>query len=214
MAIISNGIMGDTRKSVGNFVTYISGGQNIIRKKASSVNNPNTLAQQKQREAFSMLVSLFRIAAPAIKVSFPERIQKHSAYNAFMEKNTPEAITGPVGNQLIDYPNLTTGKGSQLVPKNTAITSTVTGRVSLTWDDNSNGTTGLANDKAVIILINSIKDEVETSVFEATRASAGLDITVPSGWLSNTVHAYISFISNDNSKASDSVYIGSVAVSE
>jgi hypothetical protein len=149
----------------------------------------------------------------SVKVGFPERAAKHSAYNAFMMYNTPEAVTGTLGSQTIDYSQIVMSRGSLLRASGALVDSMITDRVDVSWNDNSNGTTGFINDKAVIAVYNPVKDEVETSLFDVTRQTAGRNINVPSAWQGDTVHVWLSFVSNDNAKASDSVYVGNVSVS-
>jgi len=213
MAILTGGLLGKSRKAIGDLVTYVSGGQQIARMKASNYKDAKTDNQKLQRNAFVLILKLFRILMASVKVSFPERSAKHSAYNAFMMYNTPEAVTGTLGNQVIDFSKVQTSKGSLLRAYSSLLDSTITDQVDVTWLDNSNATTGFSNDKAVISVYNPTKDEVATSLFDVTRQTASRNLTVPSAWQGDTVHAWISFVSNDNGKASDSVYIGNVAVS-
>jgi len=212
MAILQNGLLGFSKKTIGNIVTYKYGGQQIARTKPSSYKDAKTESQQLQRNAFALILSMFRIISPAVKVAFPEREAKHSAYNTFMKLNVPDAVTGALGSQVITYANVITGKGSLLKPGNVAIVSDITDRIDLTWDDNTNNTTGFATDKAVITLYNSTKGEAKNSIFTTQRQSQGENVTVPASWEGDTVHVYMSFVSGDNSKASDSIYAGSVIV--
>ncbi len=213
MAILKNGLLGNSKKAIGNIVTYVSGGQQIARTKPAHYNDANTENQQLQRGAFSLILSFFRLISTTVKVAFPERNQKHSAYNTFVKENVPGAVTGSLGSQVIDFPNIVIGKGSLLSPRNAAVESTITGRVEVTWDDNTNDTTGFGTDKAVITLYNPSRDEAESSVFDVQRQDIGNNIMVPDAWQGNTVHVYLSFVSGDNGKASDSSYAGSVSVS-
>ena len=213
MAILTGGLLGKSRKAIGDLVTYVSGGQQIARMKASNYKDANTDEQKLQRNAFVLILNLFRIMMASVKVSFPERQSKHSAYNAFMMYNTTEAVSGVLGSQVIDFSKIKTGRGSLLRASGSLVDSTITDRVDVSWIDNSNATTGFTTDKAVIAVYNPIKDEVVTSMFDVTRQTEARNITVPSAWQGDTVHAWLSFVSNDNGKASDSVYIGSVAVS-
>ncbi|NOZ36006.1 MAG: hypothetical protein GXO80_12000 [Chlorobi bacterium] len=213
MAILTGGLLGKSRKAIGDLVTYVSGGQQIARMKASSYKDANSDDQKLQRNAFVLILGLFRILMASVKVGFPERQSKHSAYNAFMMYNTPEAVSGALGSQVIDYSEIVTSKGSLLKASGALVDSSITDRVDITWDDNSNATTGFTTDKAVISVYNPVKDEVTTSLFDVTRQTEARNITVPSAWQGDTVHAWLSFVSNDNAKASDSVYIGSVTVS-
>lgn len=213
MAILFNGLLGSSIKSIGNLVTYKSGGQQIARTKAASYKDANTDNQKLQRNAFALILSMFRLISPSVKVAFPEREAKHSAYNTFMKENVPEAVTGALGSQAITFASVITGKGSLLKPRNASVSSIITDRVDVLWDDNTNDTTGFATDKAVITLFNPAKDEAETSIFDAQRQTAGYNMNVPTSWEGDTVHVYLSFVSGDNGKASDSVYAGSAVVS-
>jgi hypothetical protein len=213
MAILTNGLLGKSSKTIGNIVTYTSGGQQIARTKPSHYSDANTDNQKLQRTAFSLILSMFRLISPAVKVAFPERQGKHSAYNVFMKENVPVAVSGSLGSQSVSFSDIIAGKGSLLKPRNVALISDITDRIDISWDDNTNNTTGFGTDKAVITVFNPAKDEAETYIFSAQRQSAGQNISTPASWQGDTVHVYLSFVSGDNGKASDSVYAGSVSVS-
>jgi hypothetical protein len=213
MAILTNGLLGNSSKTIGNIVTYTSGGQQIARTKPSHYSDAKTENQQLQRVAFALILSMFRLISPAVKVAFPERQGKHSAYNVFMKENVPVAVTGALGSQSINFSSVIAGKGSLLKPRNVALISDITDRIDISWDNNTNNTTGFGTDKAVITVFNPTKNEAETDIFSAQRQTAGHNLSVPSSWQGDTVHVYVSFVSGDNGKASDSVYAGSVSVS-
>ena len=52
MAILTGGLLGKSRKAIGDLVTYVSGGQQIARMKASNYKDANTDEQKLQRNAF------------------------------------------------------------------------------------------------------------------------------------------------------------------
>jgi hypothetical protein len=123
-----------------------------------------------------------------------------------MSVNLPDAITGTYPNQTVDYNLVTMGKGSLLRPRNLGVQSVNDGEITVSWDSNGNDTTGFDNDKSVITIYNPTKDESVQDIFNSQRSSGSRVVSVPTEWQNDTIHVYLSFVSADNSKASDSVH--------
>lgn len=87
MAILSNMWLKGARKRLGGTVVYNSMGQTIQRELATSVSNPRTLAQMRQRVKWANLVSFYRVNAPWMKYAFETKKRTQSEYNKLMSLN-------------------------------------------------------------------------------------------------------------------------------
>lgn len=66
MAIVQNPLIGAAKKSAGSMTFTRIKGQNILKTKAMTVKNPNTVAQQNNRRRF-LLISLFALGVAMFK---------------------------------------------------------------------------------------------------------------------------------------------------
>ena len=73
---------------LGGNVYYMLNGQNIGRELAPEVSNPRSTAQMRQRMQWANLVNTYRLNQPWMgKLSFENKKQTQSDYNAFMSAN-------------------------------------------------------------------------------------------------------------------------------
>jgi len=212
MAILKNGLLGNSKKAIGNLVTYVSKGQQIARTKAANFKDAKTEEQIVTRNKLTAIVEMFRLISPAVKVSFPEAPQTWSAYNQFVSLNTKKACVVVGSDVSIDFSQIQTAKGSLLKPSNVEASASAGGLVQVIFDDNTNNTTGFATDKLVATLYNQDKNEAAFSLLEVIRNEGGVDINTPADWAGDEVSIYINFVSADMAKASDSVYVTDVTI--
>ncbi len=85
--VVSNPLIGHSRKSMGNVTFTTWKGIDVLKNKAISVANPNTGKQIQQRSAFTQIVKLFRSAPDSIRAGFKKQAVKQSEFNAFMGSN-------------------------------------------------------------------------------------------------------------------------------
>jgi len=102
MAIINSLAIGKAKNSAGNLTYSTIEGRTIGRAKPVSVRNPNTPAQQSQRDRLKTLVHAWRENGIALKRLWTVRKPYSSAYNEFVSQNMPVAdaiktwLFGPV----------------------------------------------------------------------------------------------------------------------
>lgn len=88
MAILMNGWRGQSRKKIGNDVTYVLKGQQIARSKAANIANPRTASQMTQRIKMSNVVAMYRANKSWMdRYAFENKKQKWSVFNAFVSAN-------------------------------------------------------------------------------------------------------------------------------
>ena len=84
--------------------------------------------------------------------------------------------------------------------------------VNITWSDNSGTGDALATDNAMALLINPTKKTIMQDTTTKTRADGSLQLTVPSKWVGDLVHAYLSFKTPTGDKVADSIFLASITI--
>ena len=210
MAIFKNSTFGNIRKSIGDDVAYRSGGQNIVRKKPAQVNDANSFAQRRQRNAVREVVNLFRAIGSQTKGSFPQRDAKHSAYNAFAAKALKEAIVWNGDQATIDLASLAVAKGTLPMPQATAFADNGNGSAGVQFADLVDNVQLFANDKLVITKIGNMGSA--PSAPEKYILGAGTPIVL-NGFgavAGEVVSIYAHNESENGAKVSDSIYLGTI----
>ena len=87
MAIINSLAVGKARKSAGNLTFSVVKGRTIAREKPTVVANPQTPAQQAQRNKMKTLVTAYRVHGSRFKHLFTSLTGYGSAYNEFIKRN-------------------------------------------------------------------------------------------------------------------------------
>jgi hypothetical protein len=212
MSKVKNGALGTFTKSLGNIVFYKSNGQDLARTKPTQYKDAKTDTQVIQRKSLRIILAFFQLIVAAVKISFPERKHTLSAYNAFVSANLPQAFDKSGAQPVLLYPNIQISKGSLLKPSDASILASSGYSISANWYNNTNNTTGFATDKATLVIYNPVKKDCYVSTVDASRASELLEIFVSPKWAGDTVHGYLAFRNSTETKASDSVYLGSAVV--
>lgn len=117
---------GNASGKLGETVFYRAGGEQRNRAYVKNIKNPKTLAQAEQRLAMLNFSAGFRLLAPVLRASFPNRPSNLSGFNAFVKAN--KNISTPVidrtiadkglavlGQMVVAQGNLVIGNGFQLV---------------------------------------------------------------------------------------------------
>ena len=210
MAIFKNSTFGNIRKSIGDDVAYRSGGQNIVRKKPAQVNDANSFAQRRQRNAMKEVVDLFRANGAQIKGNFPQRDAKHSAYNVFAGKALKEAIIF-IGDQAnINLAGLSVAKGTLPMPQVSAFADQGSGSASVSLANLVDNVQLFPNDKLVITKIGNMGSA--PSAPEKFVLAMGFP-NILNGFGSHAgevVSLYAHHESQNGAKVSDSIYLGTI----
>ena len=209
MGTIKQGILGGFSGKVGTVIGSSWKGIAYMRGQAQSIKNPKTEGQTNQRNKFTLVLAFLQSIMSFIKVGYKSHAQKQSAFNAAMSYILKNAVTGTAPDYAINYANVLVSRGSLTAPEGAAALA-ASGKVTITWNDNSGIGLAASTDKAMVVLFDEDKGEAVTTTEGAARNAETLDQAVPAAWEGDTVHAYIAFIAADGSIVSDSVYAGSV----
>ncbi len=212
MGKISQGVLGGFSGKVGNVVGGTWKGIDYMRIKPANVTNPRTEGQVDQRSKFSTVLRFLQPMTDFLRVGFKLYANKMTQFNAAMSYNLNNAITGAYPNFMVDYANALVTRGNLTGAANGAASSPSAGDVQITWDDNSGSGSAQATDKALIVLLNTTRQEAVFTTAGPARSAGTETISVPSEYTGEDVEVFLGFISEDGSKVANSSYLGSVTV--
>jgi hypothetical protein len=212
MGKISQGVLGGFSGKVGNVVGGTWKGIDYMRIKPANVTNPRTEGQVDQRSKFSTVLRFLQPMTDFLRVGFKLYANKMTQFNAAMSYNLNNAITGAYPNFMVDYANALVTRGNLSGAANGAASSPSAGDVQITWDDNSGSGSAQATDKALIVLLNTTRQEAVFTTAGPARSAGTETISVPSKYTGEDVEVFLGFISEDGSKVANSSYLGSVTV--
>jgi hypothetical protein len=207
MGKIKKGILGGFSGKVGTVVGANWKTISYMRSLPQKVRNPRTLAQQKQRGKFALVVALLKPIIPFLRVGWKLYAHKQSAYNAASSYTLANAVTGTFPNYQIDFDKLLVSRGN-LTPANTPQLDAVQNQITMRWTDNSNVGTAKPTDKALAVVLNTTSGEAIFIESGSTRASGQQKIALPENWAGNKVYCYLGFVSDDGREVANSYCYG------
>ena len=208
MGKIKQGILGGFSGKVGSVVGGSWKGISYMRGKAVSIKNPQTLKQMKQRTKFALALSILQPIAAFIRIGFKRYARKKSEFNAAMSYTVKHAIVGTYPDYEINFLEMLVSRG-RLPGARNADAQSLSGRIRVTWSDNSGTGEAKPTDKVMILVINLDNKEV-TYITDGPPRSAGMaEIPVSPFWVGTEVGIYVTFITEDGKEVATSTYCGS-----
>jgi hypothetical protein len=211
MGKIKQGILGGFSGKVGSVVGGSWKGINYMRGKANSIKNPQSPHQMQQRSKFALALSVLQPITAFIRVGFKRYAHRQSEFNAAMSYTVKHAILGTYPDYTLDYPSLLVARGT-LTGANNATATAVTGKVKLTWEDNTGIGEARSTDKSMAVAINPTKGEAAYITDGALRSAGQEDMTVSPFWVGDEVKVYLAFISENGKDVATSAYCGTVTI--
>lgn len=206
MSLAQNPLTGQMRHSMANFVTTVYRGQNVIRAKVFMPKNVNSIAQQKQRASFKLVVDTYEALGGVPDIGFPKRPVTFSPFNAFMEANLPGAVNKTGTVPVIDYSRLLVSEGS--LPK-VITTDAVAGAAGITISYKTSTLSPKVSETDQVVAFALLKTG-ELVIARKVRGSAALaTILIPYPGIStdDVEGCYLFALKEDGSNASDSTYV-------
>ena len=205
MATYKQGILGGFSGRIGNVIGTFWKGRQVMRIRAATYNDANTLRQQEQRMRFKLINSFIYAQKELINWGFGAYDRTMSAMNAAVSLNFKSAITGIFPNLTIDLPKVILSKGSLPGFEDNIVTSTLPNTISLDWLDNTGTFNALGTDNLMVSVVDDASFEVILFPNAAKRADEEIMLTLPALWTAKHVTVYTFFVSEDGlSTVSDS----------
>lgn len=195
MGIIKRGILGGVSGKVGTVVGSSWKGISYLRALPTSVANPRTAAQVKNRTILSLIVKILRTCTSIVRIGFSAFAVKMSAFNAAMAYNFRQAIISDSNGVAVDYARLMFSLGNLPEAENADCQSMEPHKLSFTWDDNSDEPGASPFDTALIVVYNPEKGSSVIRNTGIVRSDTQATLEVPPGFSGDEVHCYIGFVS-------------------
>lgn len=208
MGKIKQGILGGFSGKVGPVIGTSWKGKAVIKARALSYNDRNSLAQQEQRAKFTLLSQLLAKIVGFVRIGFAKKAVGITAPNAAMAANIDEAVSGAFPQFAVDFEHLLVANGTVDLPY-TPTGDLDSGTVTVTYADNTGRGDALADDKVMLLLYSEPLNQAVYNTDAAVRSARTASIDVPSTWTgTGKIHAYLAMRRESTGQCSPSVYIG------
>jgi len=210
MATIENGINGGFKGTIGNVVGYQLRGKWVVRSKpkASNKNKIGTSSQNANRAKFSSVQRFVSQVLSFIRVGFraEAQLRNMSAHNVATSYNLQNAIDV---NGILDYSKVCVSYGT-LENVQSVSAKLEDQNLRINWENLPYSNPERVNDQ-VMVLVYTIKQQLNFQLLSGARRTAGTEI-LPLSTLADddTLHCWISFISDDRTDIATSHYIGMI----
>lgn len=206
MGIIKRGILGGFSKSVANVVGTSWKGIAVMKSKPLSVANPRSAGQVAQRTRFSATVAFAQAILSSVLIPVWNGFASQmSGYNLFIQRNVASLFNANglfLPENLILNPKAGTPANNYMVEASAGANS-----VTLEWSSVLSATDQQDTDKAIIVVANANGEVIYSSFYAVARSAGNKDITpLVELTLAETIHVYLSFMSEDGKRTFDTQY--------
>lgn len=208
MGVSKSGFNGLVTGKIGATYYYVRNGKQEMRG-APHIIKPRSEKQLAQQQKMSLLKPIITYLKLYIRVGFQlAGIEKaDSANNCARSYNLTHAIKGQYPHQEIDYPAVRLSEGSLSLPLNPSVESIATG-FKFTWEYNPLDPTGSRYDRTMLIAYFPDQQMFFQIIGGTLRSHCEEVLEVPAIMKGHYAETYISFITDDRSSISNSVYTG------
>lgn len=211
MATYKDGINGPFKGKVGSVVSYQWRGIWVMRSVPKTSTKKRSLKQLANQQKMAVVLKLLQALLLFIRKGYYLEGEKRrmSAFNAAMSYHKKNALKGEYPNFKIDYEKVKFSEGDLEGAENLQFTR-LDDRIEFTWDplpkDN-----GSYDDQAMVLLFSKEDEKTLGELSGALRQEGKQVVHIESQTFKNhDFEAYFAFISDDRSKVSDSMYVGTI----
>lgn len=188
----------------------------MLRIRAASYSDANSIAQQTQRMKFKLVSSFLKSHEKLIRLGFAAAEASLTAFNSALKANL-QAITGNFPVLELDPSRVKLSTGNLLGLESPVATSEASGIVKLDWDDNSNSDDAFIGDQLMVSVMETVTGEVMLFGGDATRSEETASMQLPATWSGKSVHVTAFFVKDvtrvtSQNHVSTSQYLGTVVV--
>jgi hypothetical protein len=212
MATIQKGILGGFSGKVGTVVGANWRGQDVIRSVPKKSTRVPTELQQEQRLKFSLVSKFLAPIATLTRNWFGQPSGVKSRRNLALSYHIMEAVAGVFPDYLMDYVKVIITKGELPGPQQATVTPEADAVLAFAWEDNSASGLASPDDLFLAVVYNESKNLFEFRQI-ALRSAMAFSFALPTNWATDTVQVWSGFISADEKKQANSIFMGSVVLS-
>lgn len=193
--------MGRVKGSAGNMTGCKVYDKNVLRAKAFEVSNPNTSAQQVQRDFFKQLAATCAtFSEDELRFLFPQKPKSMSRRNAISKQLASDAVMDE-GEKFLDFANIDTLGNAPTMDFGTTVCDNDGTNITVTLDPIVSDNETYGDYVFVAALVNVIKGEITMPLVGATVETGVLEIPLPDGWESADEVNAIPLITNKKGNA-------------
>ncbi|MCX2452563.1 DUF6266 family protein [Pedobacter sp. PLR] len=214
MGTFQNGLFGGFKGRIGNLVGYELNGKNVIRTIGHS-NKPLSPARKINCDRMTIVNHFLRPIKTFIKSGFRLKVvgTDRNFYNEAVSYNKKHAVSGEFPNAQLDYPKVMLSMGTLLKAEKPQIQLIGT-EIEFSWEVPADLPWRNRTDRAMVLLYWPDQHQHTHCLSGSHRMDGKHRIQIAPDLANQRVEAYISFISDDATEISDSVYAGSIAKQE
>lgn len=207
MAIAANGPGGHHRGRVGNLVYYTLNNRPVVREIGTS-NKPFTDAQLQQQLMTKIRSELFKTVLDFINVGFSIEgvLINQNGFNTAIINNL-RVVKGTFPDLAVNFEKVMLSKGSLKPAENWKVTPTMAG-LEYTWDTDPHMAWPDATDQVMLLAYFPKQKKAYHRMFGNTRNSGSDVLEIPLSLQGEPMETYMSFVSADRKRLSDSIYTG------
>ena len=211
MGKLLNGPQGHVTGLVGNNISYILNGQNVIRVKTGKIIKlkNRSIPQKANCQKLTVVNKMFREILPLLKAGFTNAAQgtTNNYHNLAMSYNKLNALKNEYPHIRLDYPMFKFSSGTLLMPLLNTATLTADA-IRIDWSFAPRDTGVHASDQTMILLHFPKKHESFPFTYGQERQSKMQLIPLPEEYLTSRIEVYLSFVSADRTRVATSIYLG------
>ena len=210
MGIGKHGIYGPMRGKVGQVIWYELNGQGVARGVGDRT-APRTPGEIQSSRTHNVLTELFKVTQPFIKKGFSGLAEGtvYNYHNLAMSHNRLHAMQiDEQQKPQVMYDKLLLSNGPLLIPQN-PILEIIEQGLKFSWEF-SEKDHARRNDRVMLLAYFPETKHVVFELSGSKRNQLSDVLLINSSLRTETMHAYIAFLSSDNLDASDSLYMGQI----
>ncbi|MBB6498986.1 DUF6266 family protein [Pedobacter cryoconitis] len=196
---------------VGNTVSYSLNGQ-IVKRTIGKSTKKATVSQLSARQQTTVIAKFLNSVLDYINIGFEfeaKRFRTKNAHNLATSYNRRNAIAGTYPDQHINFSKALLSKGKIPVANNISV-KVIENGLEFSWDRDSSPS-GMKPDDRVMLMAYSPEKKRAICITSGAERSEGAEILVITEFKAPLVlETYVSFISADYKKISNSLYTGQV----
>ena len=211
MARLKNGLLGSISGKISDVIGFIRYGKAFVKMKSIKSPKERQPGQLEGQQRMTVVNDFINSMTEFVRIGFALDAAKktHSANAAAKSYQMKNAVTGEFPSLEIDYPKVLLSKGNIDPPANASAVALVNG-IKFNWEL-SRRTEVYHKRSRVMLLVYA--PSLKKSLFTLSGASI-LDKTgfleLPLEFKDQLLHAYITFLRDDQQQISNSAYAGSI----
>ncbi|WP_177766263.1 DUF6266 family protein [Flavobacterium sp. I3-2] len=214
MGKITDSIISGSTGRIGRVVVANVNGQEILRMRPQKSTKPPTAKQNLIKDRFLKSILFVQSYKEFAKMHFGTKIGMKSCYNQ-ATASVLKALVCDMDTLTItpNYAEIQFAKGNGLIPSPIGLASSSALTIEISWDNNAQGTPA-ENDTLVVLLAEDQALNNNTLFFTTNidRSQENYELTLLSRYQGIQMHVWIAFINQEQTKTSNSVYLGTVTV--